>query len=141
MKKTAENSSFKPEQEVKVKGIDLAMTNMSTDMLLGNMGAFVLPLKYRWIDKDGEPTTADAEGAKAIFDPNSTYNSNNFVEALVFKSTTPEQLEQEFAMFQNVIELKRRLNDILEKAVENGETTLISEIQAELSKTRTEVVE
>ena len=117
------------------------MTNMSTDMLLGNMGAFVLPLKYRWIDKDGEPTTADAEGAKAIFDPNSTYNSNNFVEALVFKSTTPEQLEQEFAMFQNVIELKRRLNDILEKAVENGETTLISEIQAELSKTRTEVVE
>ena len=141
MKKTAENSSFKPEQEVKVKGIDLAMTNMSTDMLLGNMGAFVLPLKYRWIDKDGELTTADAEGAKAIFDPNSTYNSNNFVEALVFKSTTPEQLEQEFAMFQNVIELKRRLNDILEKAIENGETTLISEIQAELSKTRTEVVE
>ena len=44
-------------------------------------------------------------------------------------------------LFQNVIELKRRLNDILEKAVENGETTLISEIQAELSKTRTEVVE
>ena len=141
MKKTAENSSFKPEQEVKVKGIDLAMTNMSTDMLLGNMGAFVLPLKYIWIYKDGEPTTADAEGAKAIFDPTSTYNSNNFVEALVFKSTTPEQLEQEFAMFQNVIELKRRLNEILEKAVENGETTLISEIQAELSKTRTEIVE
>ena len=117
------------------------MTNMSTDMLLGNMGAFVLPLRYRWIDKDGEPTTADAEGAKAIFDPTSTYNPNNFAEALVFKSTTPEQLEQEFAMFQNVIELKRRLNDILEKAIENGETTLISEIQAELSKTRTEVVE
>ena len=61
MKKTAENSSFKPEQEVKVKGIDLAMTNMSTDMLLGNMGAFVLPLKYRWIDKDGEPINPDGE--------------------------------------------------------------------------------
>ena len=44
-------------------------------------------------------------------------------------------------MFQNVIELKRRLNEILERAVESGETTLISEIQAELSKTRTEVVE
>ena len=145
MKKTVENSSFRPEQEVKVKGIDFLSAGLAIDGFIDNMKAYSMPLRYKWIDNDGEPvenpTVDQQKDLKRVFDPHRTYNPNNVVESFVFKANNDEELQYEFHRMLELIEAKRRLFEIHHNEVEKGNTVLIEELMAEMNQPRTEIVE
>ena len=145
MKKTIENSSFRPEQEVNIKGIDFLSAGLAIDGFIDNMKAYSMPLRYKWIDNDGEPvenpTEEQQKYLKRIFDPHRTYNPNNVVESLVFKAGNDEELQYEFHRMLELVEAKRRLLEIHHSEVEKGNTVLIDELMVEMNLARTEIVE
>lgn len=145
MKKTIQNSSFHPEQDLSIKGIDFMSSNLAVDSFLDNMKAYTLPLHYKWIDNDGEPVENPNEGQKKdlkhVFDPFKTYNSNNIVEALVFKANSNEELSYEFTRLLEIVENKRRILEIWQREVDAGNTILVDDLLKELDKPRTEVVD
>jgi hypothetical protein len=55
MKKTIENSSFRPEQKIEIQGIDFLLSENAVDTYLNTLSRYCLPKHYKWIDKDGEP--------------------------------------------------------------------------------------
>lgn len=145
MQKTIQNSSFHPEQDLTVKGIDFMSANLAVDTVLDNMKAYTLPLHYKWIDNDGEPvenpTEEQKNSLKKVFDPFRTYSSNNVVEALVFKANSDEELSYEFHRLLEIVENKRRILEIWQREADAGNTTLIEDLLKEMDKPRTELVE
>lgn len=133
-KMSLENSSFKLDSVVSIKGGDLMALSNNVDILLDEMTSYVMPLKFKFIDKDGEPVEEGTEGATMVFDPFETYNQKNIVKGLVFKSYLEEDLKFEYNSLLSAIETKRRYLELLNKEIESGNAILTEDLMKQFKK-------
>ena len=137
-KKTALNSSVRPEQKVEITGLDFLMSEQLVDVYLQTLSGYCLPKRYKYIDKneepfEGIPTKEQLESGEVrhVFDINNTFSKNNLVECYKLVSNYQEDAEQEYQNILNIMELKRNLFQTLDKEASAGRTTLISTLQKE----------
>jgi hypothetical protein len=145
---TVEGTSFRPDQEISMTGLDYLAANMIADAFLDNMKSYSMPLRYKWIDKNDEPVDppkTDEEGKekelRKVFDPTATFTPKNVVESFTFTARDEQELDFEFQRFLQVIEAKRRLFEIHQREVDAGNAVPLEELMAEFNQPRTEVVE
>lgn len=136
MKKTIENSSFRPEQKIEIQGIDFLLSENAVDTYLNTLSGYCLPKHYKWIDKDGEPVENPTEEQQKeltyIFDANKTFTPSNLVECFSFTSNYPEDAQIEFRNLLNLLEFKRRMVELHHNEAEAGRTVLIETLQKEM---------
>lgn len=137
MKKTIENSSFRPEQKIEMQGAHFLLGENAVDTYLESLSGHCLPKHYKWIDKDGEPVENPTEEQKKeltyIFDANKTFTPSNLVECFKFTSNYKEDVKAEFQNFLLVLEFKRSLVELHHSECEAGRTTLKETLQKEFA--------
>ena len=137
MKKTIENSSFRPEQKIEMQGLDFLLGESTIDTYLNTLSGYCLLKHYKWIDKDGEPfenpTEEQQKELTYIFDANRTFTPSNLVECFKFTSNYPEDARLEFQNFLMALEFKRNLVEVHNRECEAGRTTLKETLQKEFA--------
>lgn len=137
MKKTINNSSFRPEQKIEIQGIDFLLAESLADTYLNTLDGYCLPKHYKWIDKDGEPVEnpteeqVNSEEVKYIFDANKTFTPSNLVECFKLTSNYKQDAEVEFRNLLQNVEFKRRLISLHHAEAEAGRTVLTETLQKE----------
>lgn len=87
MTKTIQNTAFLPEQKITISGYEFAMYNASMEQMFENMRKTAYPIRYMYLDKDGEKvenwTKEQLESGEVTetLDPANTFNPKNAVEA------------------------------------------------------------
>lgn len=138
MKKTIQNSGFKLEQKVEVQGVDFMASEMALDTLINKMEGYALPVRYKWIDKDGEPVDnpteeqVTSEQVRQVFDPFATFHPNNLTPAFNISVRTLEEAQHELNMTNEFLEARRRLMEIKFREAEAGRTHLIEDLMKEV---------
>jgi hypothetical protein len=128
---TVENTSFRPDQKIEITGEEFALFTVAMEHFFENMRMPAFPVRYKFIDKDGEPVEKpteediEKENVVRVIDIHSTFNPDNAIEAYAGNISYP------------MLEAMRNRYEIHNREVEAGRAISVDE----LMKSRTEVVE
>ncbi len=126
MKKTIDNSSFRPEQKLTISAYEYMLMNQAIDDAFSALEGAVIPKRYKFIDKDGEPVEkptkemVDSGEITQVFDVHATFHPQNGVEGFAGRITFP------------MVEAKRVAMDIHHREAEAGRTVLVEELMKEM---------